>query len=123
MPARIKIRAWEQSQAFAKVLQEAGVEAEVVPGAGKTHATINRDLGVPDDEPIRFEILSTNQEPIVFMELIAREAREQVQTAGVVTWLVPTEKFTPGEYTIEVGAPNGPDLLNVPVEVRQVDPS
>ena len=78
---------------------------------------------VPDDEPIRFEILSTNQEPIVFMELIAREAREQVQTAGVVTWLVPTEKFTPGEYTIEVGAPNGPDLLNVPVEVRQVDPS
>jgi acetyl esterase/lipase len=42
-----------QSRAFAKALADAGVPTKVVPGQGKTHATINRDLGLPDDEPTR----------------------------------------------------------------------
>jgi acetyl esterase/lipase len=48
-----------QSQAFAKALQEAGVAAQVVPGEGKNHGTINRDLGTPGDAPTRavFEFL------------------------------------------------------------------
>jgi acetyl esterase/lipase len=40
-----------QSKAFAKALVDAGVQAKVVPGEGKTHGTINRDLGLPNDEP------------------------------------------------------------------------
>lgn len=38
----------------------AGVEATVVPAEGKTHATINRELGQPDDAPTKtvFEFLS-----------------------------------------------------------------
>lgn len=48
-----------QSQSFAKALNEAGVQAKVVPGKGKTHATINRELGLPNDEPTKavFEFL------------------------------------------------------------------
>jgi acetyl esterase/lipase len=48
-----------QSKAFAKALEAAGVRAKLVPGEGKTHATINRELGLPDDEPTRavFEFL------------------------------------------------------------------
>ena len=48
-----------QSKAFAKALRDAGVEANVLPATGKTHATINSDLGLPDDKPTRsvFEFL------------------------------------------------------------------
>ena len=48
-----------QSEAFAKALRDAGVEANVLPATGKTHATINSDLGLPDDKPTRsvFEFL------------------------------------------------------------------
>jgi len=48
-----------QSRAFAKALNDAGVQAKVVPGEGKTHATINRELGLPNDEPTKamFEFL------------------------------------------------------------------
>jgi len=48
-----------QSQAFAKSLQDAGVEARVVPAEGKTHGTINRELGLLDDKPTKelFEFL------------------------------------------------------------------
>ena len=42
-----------QSRAFAKALAGAGIQAKVVPGEGKTHATINRELGQPDDEPTK----------------------------------------------------------------------
>lgn len=42
-----------QSQAFAKALQAAGVEARTVPGRNKTHGTINRELGLADDEPTK----------------------------------------------------------------------
>jgi acetyl esterase/lipase len=42
-----------QSQAFAKALQAAGVEVEVVAAAGKTHGTINQDLGLAGDEPTK----------------------------------------------------------------------
>ena len=50
-----------QSEAFAKSLQDAGVAARVVPAEGKNHATINRELGRPDDKPTRavFEFLAT----------------------------------------------------------------
>ena len=40
-----------QSKAFAKALDNAGVKAKVIAGEGKTHATINRELGLPDDKP------------------------------------------------------------------------
>jgi acetyl esterase/lipase len=48
-----------QSQAFAKALEGAGVQAQVVPGKDKTHATINRELGLANDEPTKavFEFL------------------------------------------------------------------
>ena len=40
-----------QSDGLAARLREAGVVATVVPAEGKTHATINRELGQPDDAP------------------------------------------------------------------------
>jgi acetyl esterase/lipase len=40
-----------QSEGLAAKLREAGVEAKVVPVEGKTHLTINRELGDPDDLP------------------------------------------------------------------------
>ena len=48
-----------QSHGFAERLKEAGVEAEVVACPGKTHGTINSELGLSDDEPTRavFEFL------------------------------------------------------------------
>lgn len=48
-----------QSRAFAKALEGAAVRAQVVSSEGKTHATINRELGLPDDEPTKavFEFL------------------------------------------------------------------
>lgn len=48
-----------QSKAFAKALQDVGVDATVVPGEGKNHGTINRDLGVEGDKPTNavFEFL------------------------------------------------------------------
>lgn len=48
-----------QSQRLAERLNAVGVEARAVPAEGKTHATINRELGLPDDEPTRevFEFL------------------------------------------------------------------
>ena len=49
----------EQSRAFAKALEGVDTRAKVVPGKGKTHATINRELGLPSDEPTKavFEFL------------------------------------------------------------------
>ena len=48
-----------QSQRLAKALQEAGVSAKAYPAEGKTHDTINADLGLPDDKPTQemFEFL------------------------------------------------------------------
>lgn len=48
-----------QSRAFAKALEGACVQAKVVPAKDKTHATINRELGLPNDEPTKavFEFL------------------------------------------------------------------
>lgn len=48
-----------QSKTIAKALEGAGVQARLVPGEQKTHATINRELGVPGDEPTKavFEFL------------------------------------------------------------------
>jgi arylformamidase len=40
-----------QSLAFAAALEKAGVSAKVVPAAGKTHGTINSELGQSDDKP------------------------------------------------------------------------
>lgn len=42
-----------QSEHFAKALQKAGVSATVVPAEGKTHGTINSELGLPDDKPTK----------------------------------------------------------------------
>lgn len=42
-----------QSEQFAKALQKAGVSAAVVPAGGKTHGTINSELGLPDDKPTK----------------------------------------------------------------------
>ena len=48
-----------QSQWLADKLHEAGVAATVVPAEGKTHGTINSDLGLADDKPTKavFEFL------------------------------------------------------------------
>lgn len=48
-----------QSKAFAKALQEAGIDATVVAGENKNHGTINRDLGTDGDLPTKavFEFL------------------------------------------------------------------
>ena len=48
-----------QSQMFAEKLKEAGVAAQIVAAEGKTHGTINADLGKPDDKPTQalFEFL------------------------------------------------------------------
>lgn len=40
-----------QSQMFADKLKEAGVSTKVVSAEGKTHGTINSELGLPDDKP------------------------------------------------------------------------
>ncbi|MCA8998511.1 MAG: alpha/beta hydrolase [Planctomycetaceae bacterium] len=52
-----------QSQALAKALKQAGVAAKVVPAKGKTHGTINRDLGTPVDESTiaLFQFLSDHE--------------------------------------------------------------
>src|SRR4051794_6759569 len=42
-----------QSGMLARALQDAGVSAKIVPAEGKTHGTINSDLGLPDDKPTR----------------------------------------------------------------------
>ena len=42
-----------QSKAFAKTLEDAGVNVTVVPGEGKNHETINKDLGVDGDKPTK----------------------------------------------------------------------
>lgn len=49
-----------QSEHFAQVLQAAGVVAKVISADGKTHGTINSDLGLPDDKPTlaMFEFLN-----------------------------------------------------------------
>jgi arylformamidase len=48
-----------QSQRLAMALQEAGVSAKAFPVEGKTHDTINSDLGKTDDQPTKalFEFL------------------------------------------------------------------
>jgi acetyl esterase/lipase len=48
-----------QSEWFAQKLREAAIPAQVVAASGKTHATINSELGRPDDPPTRalFEFL------------------------------------------------------------------
>lgn len=40
-----------QSHWFADKLNAAGISAQVVAAEGKTHGTINSDLGLPDDKP------------------------------------------------------------------------
>jgi acetyl esterase/lipase len=49
-----------QSHWFAEKLRAAGVAAKVVAGEGKTHGTINSELGLPDDKPTEalFEFLA-----------------------------------------------------------------
>jgi acetyl esterase/lipase len=49
-----------QSELLAESLTSAGIEAAVVPGEGKTHGTINADLGKPGDAPTKavFEFLA-----------------------------------------------------------------
>jgi len=42
-----------QSHWFADKLKDAGASAKVVAAEGKTHGTINSDLGLPDDKPTK----------------------------------------------------------------------
>lgn len=54
-----------QSQRLVKVLQEAAVPARAYPAEGKTHATINSELGTADDKPTKalFEFLVVALKP------------------------------------------------------------
>ncbi len=42
-----------QSEHFAKALNSAGISATVVAAEGKTHGTINSELGLPNDKPTK----------------------------------------------------------------------
>jgi acetyl esterase/lipase len=42
-----------QSEHFAKALSGAGISATVVAAEGKTHGTINSELGLPNDKPTK----------------------------------------------------------------------
>ncbi len=42
-----------QSEKLAKALTDAGVPARAYPAEGKTHTTINSELGAPDDKPTK----------------------------------------------------------------------
>jgi acetyl esterase/lipase len=48
-----------QSQRLTKTLHDVGMSAQTYPAEGKTHDTINADLGLPDDKPTKavFEFL------------------------------------------------------------------
>jgi arylformamidase len=41
----------KQSQRLVKALKQAGISAKAYPAKGKTHGTLNNDLGLPDDKP------------------------------------------------------------------------
>lgn len=42
-----------QAKRLAKALEDAGISAKLVGGEGKTHGTINADLGLPGDKPTK----------------------------------------------------------------------
>jgi arylformamidase len=46
-----RVESTAQTKDFAKALEDAEIEATVVPGEGKTHGTINSDLGIKGDKP------------------------------------------------------------------------
>jgi len=54
-----------QSEQFAKTLKDAGVNAAVVPAEGKTHGTINSELGLATDKPTQrlFDFLERQLKP------------------------------------------------------------
>jgi acetyl esterase/lipase len=54
-----------QSEQFAKALQSKGVNAVVVPAEGKTHGTINSELGLATDQPTQrlFEFMERQLKP------------------------------------------------------------
>lgn len=55
-----------QSNALAERLVSAGTSAKAIPAANKTHATINREIGAPDDAPTTavFDFLKQRLETI-----------------------------------------------------------
>lgn len=54
-----------QSESLGSRLNEAGVKATVIAAENKTHATINREIGTPDDVPTKliFEFLDAKRTP------------------------------------------------------------
>jgi arylformamidase len=54
-----------QSQRLVKALQGVGVSARAYPAKGKTHITLDSDIGKPDDEPTKalFEFLAGASKP------------------------------------------------------------
>jgi hypothetical protein len=80
---------------------------------------------VPDDAPIRFELADPSGTVARAMTTAAGEARDQVRSVGVVTWLVPTASLSPGKYRLRVvrdDLSDGPVLLEVPVEILDGSP-
>jgi acetyl esterase/lipase len=77
-----------QSQRLAKALQAAGISAKAFPAKGKTHDTINADLGLPADMPTRalFD----------FLDGVNRAAKPRKKHRG---------KFTVGKETTYVTGP------------------
>jgi arylformamidase len=49
LPVASRADSTAQSEALARALRAGGSKAEVVPQAGKTHMTLNRELGTPGD--------------------------------------------------------------------------
>lgn len=67
-----------QSRLLAEKLKAAGVDARAVPTEGKTHMTINRELGQPSDEPTRevFEFLERTRSQNDRLEATAVERNQ-----------------------------------------------
>jgi hypothetical protein len=76
---------------------------------------------VPDDAAVRFEILDAEGRSAAEMRLTAVEVREQVRSAGVVSWLVAAGELEEGDYALRVDLSEGNRLIEAPLSVRVAD--
>ena len=92
-----------QSELFAKVLNEAGVSATLVPAVGKTHGTINSELGMAGDKPTEalFEFVKRQAagEPL---KLRLRSQQETAPKSGKFEATVEEQLWQPHQTAIVV---------------------
>jgi acetyl esterase/lipase/nicotinamidase-related amidase len=92
-----------QSELFAKTLEAAGIAAALVPAAGKTHGTINSELGVAGDKPTEalFEFVKRQAagEPL---KLRLRSQKETAPKSGQFETVVREQTWQAPETAIVV---------------------